>query len=178
MINYFNLQKQYEFYHKFHKNHINQFIHILCIPIILWTFAVFFSYIDFNYSSIILCPFFGFINLNGTSIILTIYSLYYFILEPRLGMIMYCILYFMQITSYYFYLYISYAWYYALVIHIISWILQLLGHYIFEKNKPALISGLVQSFLIAPLFVLLEIMFMFGYFLNYKKTNTHPSKYI
>ena len=83
----------------------------------------------------------------------------------------------MQITSYYFYLNISNAWLYAIIIHIISWILQIIGHIVFEKNKPAFRDSLIQSFLIAPFFILLEIMFVFGYFLEYKVYKIYPSKY-
>ena len=55
-------------------------------------------------------------------------------------------------------------WIYSLFIHINCWILQILGHYIFEKKTPAFIKSLLQSFLIAPYFVLLECMIQSGYF--------------
>ena len=37
------------------------------------------------------------------------------------------------------------------------------GHAVFEKRKPALMDGLVQSFLTAPLFVWMEVLFALGY---------------
>ena len=162
MKEYFDLTKQYNFYHRYHKNSINRGIHIICIPLIVWSGAVFFSYIEFNNSNIVsnikLYPLFGIVKFNGASIMATVYSAYYLILSLRLGIIMYFILYFTQITSYYFYLYVENAWIYAIMLHVLSWILQILGHIIFEKNRPAFKDNLVQSFLTAPIFVLIEFI--------------------
>jgi len=56
------------------------------------------------------------------------------------------------------------AWLVALGAHILGWYMQLHpGHAIFEKRKPALMDGLVQSFLTAPLFVWMEVLFGLGY---------------
>lgn len=54
-----------------------------------------------------------------------------------------------------------------LVLFIVGWILQLIGHY-FEKNRPALLDDLSQIF-IAPLFIVAEIMFKYGYFESLKE---------
>ena len=55
------------------------------------------------------------------------------------------------------------AWRPALAAHFLGWYMQLHpGHAIFEKRKPALMDGLVQSFATAPLFVWLEVLFFFG----------------
>ena len=43
------------------------------------------------------------------------------------------------------------------------WIAQFIGHGVFEKRAPALLDSWDQAFITAPLFVLLEIMFFFGY---------------
>jgi hypothetical protein len=40
-----------------------------------------------------------------------------------------------------------------------SWILQILGHQLFEKNTPAFMDNLYDSFLFAPYFVFLEIFY-------------------
>ena len=53
--------------------------------------------------------------------------------------------------------------YYALAAHIGSWIAQFVGHGKFEGRKPALVDNLFQAFFLAPLFVWLEVLFMFGY---------------
>lgn len=44
-----------------------------------------------------------------------------------------------------------------------SWVLQFIGHGAFEKRAPALLDNLVQAFLLAPLFVWMEILFFLGY---------------
>lgn len=56
------------------------------------------------------------------------------------------------------------AWKWGVVVHVISWYLQLHpGHMIFEGRKPALVEGLVQAFATAPLFVWMEVLFACGY---------------
>ena len=53
--------------------------------------------------------------------------------------------------------------YWALAIHITSWIAQFVGHGVFEGRAPALLDNLVQALFLAPFFVWLEILFKFGY---------------
>ena len=136
MRDYLNLQKQYFFYNKYHKNTVNRAIHIVCIPTLVWSATVLLSYIDLNDlllesyelyeidepDIIYLC--FGIVNFNGASVMATIYTSYYIILNLKLGIMMYFILYLMQITSYYFYLHVENAWKIAILIHIFSWILS------------------------------------------------------
>jgi len=49
-------------------------------------------------------------------------------------------------------------WYIIITLHIISWIAQFIGHGVFEKRAPALLDNLFLT-LVAPNFVILEIMF-------------------
>ncbi len=51
----------------------------------------------------------------------------------------------------------------ALAIHIAAWILQFIGHGVFEGRAPALLDSWDQAFITAPLFVLMEFSFFFGY---------------
>ena len=51
----------------------------------------------------------------------------------------------------------------AIGVHIACWILQFVGHGVFEKRAPALLDNLVQAFFLAPFFVWMEILFFFGY---------------
>ena len=49
-------------------------------------------------------------------------------------------------------------------LHVLGWYMQLHpGHKIFERRKPALLDGLVQSFLTAPFFVFTELLFWLGF---------------
>jgi 2-hydroxy fatty acid dioxygenase len=53
--------------------------------------------------------------------------------------------------------------YYAIGLHVLSWIAQFVGHGKFEGRAPALLDNLFQAFFLAPLFVWLEILFACGY---------------
>jgi uncharacterized membrane protein YGL010W len=48
--------------------------------------------------------------------------------------------------------------------HVLSWVVQVaVGHAIFEGRKPALLDSLIQSFGLAPLFVVYETIFAMGF---------------
>lgn len=55
------------------------------------------------------------------------------------------------------------AWKFALVIHLFSWFAQIYGHQVYEKRSPAFLDNIVQALVMAPLFVLLEVLFTLGY---------------
>ncbi len=52
---------------------------------------------------------------------------------------------------------------YALALFTISWIAQFVGHGVFERRAPALLDNLVQALFLAPFFVWMEVLFLFGY---------------
>ena len=51
----------------------------------------------------------------------------------------------------------------SIVIFIFAWIIQFIGHGKYEGRAPALFDNLFQAFVLAPLFVWLELLFMIGY---------------
>lgn len=51
----------------------------------------------------------------------------------------------------------------ALVVHVVSWIAQFIGHGAFEGRAPALLDNLIQAIFLAPMFVWLELLFKLGY---------------
>lgn len=53
--------------------------------------------------------------------------------------------------------------YWALAIHITSWLAQFIGHGAYEGRAPALLDNLVQAVFLAPFFVWMEVLFFFGY---------------
>ncbi|GJR08535.1 uncharacterized endoplasmic reticulum membrane protein-like protein [Tanacetum coccineum] len=56
------------------------------------------------------------------------------------------------------------AWKVVLVVQLVSWTAQFIGHGVFEGRAPALLDNLLQAFLMAPFFVLFEALQMvFGY---------------
>merc|ERR1711970_1056988 len=54
-------------------------------------------------------------------------------------------------------------WQAILAIHAAAWIAQFIGHGVFEGRAPALLDSWDQALITAPLFVLLEVLFFFGY---------------
>lgn len=53
--------------------------------------------------------------------------------------------------------------YWAIGAHVVSWILQFVGHGKFEGRAPALLDNLFQAIFLAPMFVWLEVLFSLGY---------------
>jgi uncharacterized membrane protein YGL010W len=49
------------------------------------------------------------------------------------------------------------------VLQAISWAAQFVSHSVFERRSPALVDNAFQSFLMAPLFVFMELLFALGY---------------
>merc|ERR1719339_232421 len=60
-------------------------------------------------------------------------------------------------------------WQAVLAFHVAAWIAQFIGHGVFEGRAPALLDSWDQAFITAPLFVLLEVLFFFGYRNNFYK---------
>merc|ERR1712130_430394 len=54
-------------------------------------------------------------------------------------------------------------WQAVLAFHVAAWIAQFIGHGVFEGRAPALLDSWDQALITAPLFVLLEVLFFFGY---------------
>ena len=47
--------------------------------------------------------------------------------------------------------------------HLIGWVIQFIGHGVFEGRAPALLDSLDQALITGPMFVLLEVLFFLGY---------------
>ncbi|TFK74396.1 DUF962-domain-containing protein [Pluteus cervinus] len=161
----FDVNKQLTFYGAYHSNKINVLIHIVCVPILLWTAFVLAAPIElpsfFPKYAIAISPLLQF-ELNVTSITAAVYMAYYFILEPFAAA-----LYLPQMI-----LSVLTATAFArgpgniskaAVIHGLSWIAQFLGHGLAEKRAPALLDNLLGAVVLAPFFVHLELLFAVGY---------------
>tara|TARA_B100000161_G_C33516575_1_gene398995 strand:- start:601 stop:1158 length:558 start_codon:yes stop_codon:yes gene_type:complete len=168
----FEKNESYQFYKKYHKNKINKIIHIFCIPLIVWSFSVLLHSIIFSFSTNILVPSgdlsnpFNYqqivnINLNLSGILLSLYLIAYSIMDNSFFRPMLFFLSFIWCSSYYFLYQVTSPYLYAILINIFSWIMQFIGHGIFEGNRPALIDSIIQSFLMAPLFSYLEFKEVF-----------------
>ncbi|KAF7331867.1 putative endoplasmic reticulum membrane protein C16E8.02 [Mycena kentingensis (nom. inval.)] len=166
MSKIFDVYHQLTFYGAYHNNKINIAIHILCVPLLLWSAFVILYPIPLPE----LVPQFTFaindyliFELNKVPTILAaIYLAYYFALEPFAAL-----LYTPQIV---FGLVSATAYAHnpanmtnALILHGACWIAQFLGHGLAEGRSPALLDNLLGAVVLAPFFVHLEILFSLGY---------------
>lgn len=149
------------FYQQYHQNPINKFIHFLCIPIISFCIinflACLFVVLDDKLTTIHQFWF------RGDKITLAFYCCYYYlnydifvvaIMMTYLNCIIYLADMFRKKNQNWFY--------HNCIMFFISWIFQFIGHYI-EGRQPALVHGISQSFLVAPMFV---IQYIFPSFLQ------------
>tara|TARA_Y100000592_G_C5404444_1_gene284871 strand:+ start:159 stop:614 length:456 start_codon:yes stop_codon:yes gene_type:complete len=150
MIDDYHDWPAYKFYNKYHMNMINKLIHILCIPAISWSVCVFLPF----YCSFALMLFYA------------IFYSYIFMYEIKNTTIN-------EVTAINLYLMIIWLsavifkakcvnhMLYTGIVFTLSWIFQFIGHYFFERNRPALFDSLYQSFAMAPLFTFFEVLSFF-----------------
>jgi len=163
----FDLESNFIFYASYHHDKWNKLIHILCVWPILWTGLVFSEYVPYEWKTApaILTSFHP---ANLSFALVLIYASFYIIFDQKAGTFAAFVLFLCLVTSRKFFLtaesnYGYPAWAIALAIHIAGWVAEFFGHGHFEGRSPALLDNLLQAFLMAPFFVLLEVLFMFGY---------------
>jgi len=162
----FDVDTQLTFYGAYHSNKVNVFIHICCVPLIMWSAQAmiapvgtpdFFPEIHYVFHKYLIFDF------NWPAVQALVYILYYMILEPVAAL-----LYVPQMTislltataiQYHCPSFMAYAG----ALHAITWILQFYGHGVHEKRAPALLDNLIGALVLAPLFVHLELLFKVGY---------------
>ena len=145
MSSYFNLEKSFAFYGAYHSNRINTLIHVLCVPLIFTTSIELLS--RFTPSWVI----------HG---ILSFYMISFIIMEPMCGFAYAPVLYL------YYWIATNILWEYpngSFIILVLSWAFQFLGHGVYEKRAPALLTNLPQSLHAAVFFVWLELLFALGF---------------
>ncbi|KAF2088208.1 DUF962-domain-containing protein [Saccharata proteae CBS 121410] len=157
-----NLEKQLTFYGSYHHNPVNVAVHITCVPMIMMTAFLFLS----NTPSVPIPPALSIPNLplNAGTGFAVLYAILYILMEPVAGGLLAPLL--LGGTACMQYLLATYgmdANYWALGLHIFSWIAQFVGHGKFEGRAPALLDNLVQALFLAPFFVWLEVLFSLGY---------------
>eukprot|EP00755_Sulcionema_specki_P039501 Sspe_Gene.2913::Locus_967_Transcript_2_4_Confidence_0.333_Length_762::g.2913::m.2913 len=146
-----SLKDQLTFYGAYHHNSVNQWIHIICVPLILWTAMVWVAPLE-------VLP--GVAACWGVALV---YGTFYVLLEPIAGLMYAPVLALMALTAVDFTKSVPNAGLISLGLHIVLWILQFLGHGVFEKRAPALLDSLLQSLMLAPFFVWMEVLFKLGY---------------
>ncbi|KAJ7591359.1 hypothetical protein C8J56DRAFT_1003860 [Mycena floridula] len=161
----FDVQKQLTFYGAYHTNPTNILIHIVCVPMILWSAFVLtadmplpaaiphYSYAVNEYLKF---------DLNGPTIVACFYLAYYYILEPVAALLYTPQMIFTVLSAAAF---TSRPQHIAIAgsVHAFSWLAQIIGHGVAEGRAPALLDNLLGAVVLAPFFVHLEMLFKLGY---------------
>ncbi|KAJ9157911.1 DUF962-domain-containing protein [Pleurostoma richardsiae] len=158
-----NLERQLTFYGAYHHNPVNVRIHMIFVPLILFSFFGFSA----NSGTIIPLPSWltiPYLQLNLCTIFSLMWGGLYVLLEPVAGTALALIC--LGAAAVDNYLFSIAPWTftkYALILHVFSWVAQFIGHGKFEGRAPALFDNIFQAFFLAPLFVWLELLFSLGY---------------
>ena len=162
----FDLTSQLAFYASYHTNKTNQLVHIIFVPVLLWSAFLYFAQLSgplsflphsANYLT----------EMNAGFVLAVFYGTYYILLERKFaGVSMAGIVMGMWILlNYVKYHYATSVGSIVLICQIVGWVSQIAAHRIAEGNSPALLDNLFQSVVLAPLFVWLEVLFSFA---NYR----------
>merc|ERR1712200_64159 len=142
---FFDLKKQFIFYASYHNDSVNVGIHLLCIWNLVWSGMALQHMLGVFApapTSMATLPLVGGVPLTLATITTAIYVVSYIMMDPVAGLPL---------------------WQAVLAFHLAAWIAQFIGHGVFEGRAPALLDSWDQAFITAPLFVLLEVPFFFGY---------------
>ncbi|CCA72830.1 hypothetical protein PIIN_06766 [Serendipita indica DSM 11827] len=168
MAGIFNVKDQLAFYGSYHSNKVNVAIHIVCVPLIVWSTLVWLSAVPlpeslqaFNLPSLYVNQYISF-QPTCAWLFVAAYETYYFILEPVAALI-YLPEFLLSLGVANSFSHRPNAMLEATAVHVFSWIMQFIGHGKFEGRAPALLDNLVGALFLAPFFVHLEILFALGY---------------
>lgn len=154
------LKHNFAFYTAYHRHPYNQLIHITTIPLIIWTIFIFLAYVPiFEPKSDLEKIFYP----TPSLLLIVGYLILYYLVDSIAATCMALLIFLLYVAANAFRFFVPYAYLIAIVIHGVAWVLQFMGHGVFEGRKPALLDGLLQAFTMAPLFALMEGMFYCGY---------------
>lgn len=144
-------------YAESHRNSTNKLIHWLCVPLIFWTIIGFISLIP---SPHFCAPYFGCISLVSLITVIMV-TLFYLRLSLLIGFIMIFAMLLMEHLVYGVNIHFGdKSWLVYLIVFVITWILQFVGHKI-EGKKPSFLKDL-QFLLIGPIWLLSFILKKLG----------------
>eukprot|EP00128_Syssomonas_multiformis_P018436 Colp12_sorted_trinity150504_noHs@10075 len=161
----FSLEGQIGFYAQYHHNKVNQLVHLVGVPAILWSALAWVALASPEFIDVSFATEKGWTYFRGDVALIAIsfYALYFLILEPVATTLYLPGLFGLYYSAEYLVATHENALMIATVVHVGSWIAQIAAHQIFEKRSPALLDNLFQALVLAPLFVWLEFLFFFGY---------------
>ncbi|KAF1847928.1 DUF962-domain-containing protein [Cucurbitaria berberidis CBS 394.84] len=163
----FDLKKNLVFYGAYHREPRNVAIHIACVPILLATGFLFGTNTPtLPIRSPTLLTRLN-LPLNLGTLAAATYSTLYLLLSPNIAgatiapLVLGAASLANRLTTKYNRTKVNTI---AIAVHVVSWILQFIGHGKFEGRKPALLDNLVQALFLAPLFVWYEVLFKLGFY--------------
>ncbi|KAG5035429.1 hypothetical protein AAZX31_04G152800 [Glycine max] len=157
-----DLEKHFAFYGAYHNNAFNVAIHMLFVWPILFTGQMILYFtpplLTLGFLPSVLLLNWGFFST-------LFYALFYVALDYKAGSLAAFLTFFCWVASSFVSssLGFSLAWKVVLAAQLFCWTGQFIGHGVFEKRAPALLDNLAQAFLMAPFFVLLEVLQFVGY---------------
>lgn len=159
----FDLRRNYAGYGAYHADAVNKAIHVVCVWPILFSALLLLHYLPLPLlpaAPALAAPWGGALSLNCAAVVSAVYICFYLLLEPKSGSIAAALVTacFLGSHALLHLLRPSLAWKVAVAMQVLCWIAQFVGHGVFEGRAPALLDNLVQAFLMAPLFVLLEVL--------------------
>ncbi|KAI9574494.1 hypothetical protein HD554DRAFT_43369 [Boletus coccyginus] len=165
MSSLFDIRKQLTFYGSYHSHPVNVAIHIVCVPALLWSALVlgtripsppFLPSVHYVFNNYLV------FEMNTPALVTVFYLLYYLLLDPAAA-ILYAPQLSLSLLSAMAYAHRPDGIRDAVIVQVVSWIAQFLGHGLAEGRAPALLDNVFGAFVLAPFFVHLELLFMLGY---------------
>ncbi|XP_010459514.1 PREDICTED: uncharacterized endoplasmic reticulum membrane protein YGL010W [Camelina sativa] len=171
MMGLLDLEKHFAFYGAYHSNPINIVIHIIFVWPIVFTALLLlhsttpiFDPSQLGVSQSLTLD--GVLRFNLGFIFTLVYALFYICLDKKSGFVAALMCFSCWVGSSLLAVQLgpSLSFKVGLASQLLCWTGQFVGHGMFEKRAPALLDNLVQAFLMAPFFVLLEVLqSVFGY---------------
>ncbi|GLC44102.1 hypothetical protein PLESTB_000929100 [Pleodorina starrii] len=173
-----DLPEQLAFYGSYHNHPLNQLIHFVCVPAILWSLFVWLAAAGPllptppSLSPATFTPWLSpawaaaLQPTNPAFLLAAAYGSFYLLLDFFAGASWgLCVgLPLAWSATGFASSGVARPWAWALGVHVLAWYLQIHpGHAVLERRKPALMDSLVQAFALAPLFVWFELLFLLGY---------------
>ena len=158
-----DLEKHFAFYGAYHSNPMNVAIHTLFVWPILFTGQMILYFTPPLLTTVGFLP--TVLVLNWGFFSTLFYALFYVALDYKAGSLAAFLTFFCWLTSSFIANSLAWtlSWKVVLAAQLFCWTGQFIGHGVFEKRAPALLDNLAQAFLMAPFFVLLEVLQFVGY---------------
>jgi len=144
------------FYSAYHQESRNVWTHVTFVPVITYSFFLMLTYVPIT--TVAGLP------ITGATVFAGIMLFYYFTLDTFFaiicGALFFVLLWLAEMTTE---LGLIDCLLIFAVCQIVGWGAQIYAHYGFEGSKPAFLENIQQALLSAPIFVVADVMFHFGF---------------